>query len=205
MEQLGDDLLAGAVFAGDEYVGVGRPDLRDQLEHRLHGGRAGDELRHAFGAEQAVFEFELARAAQGLMQLGVDADEREQALVFPRLLDKVARAALDALDGEVDVAPRGHHDHRQARVDLLNAREQVEALLAGGGVARVVEVDEQDIVVALAQRFEQQLRRAHAVDVDALRRQQQLDGLENVRLIVGDQNADSFLLTWNGLPPSDAF
>jgi hypothetical protein len=41
VQQLGDDLLAGAVLAGDEHVGVGGADLRDQFEHRLHGGRAG--------------------------------------------------------------------------------------------------------------------------------------------------------------------
>ena len=113
-----------------------------------------------------------------------------QALVLPGLLDEVARAALDAFDGQIDVAPRGHHDDGQARIELLNARQQIEALLAGGGVARVVQVDEQDIVVALAQSLQQQLRRAHAVHMDALRLQQQLHGFEDVRLIVGDQNAD---------------
>ena len=63
---------------------------------------------------------------------------------------------------------------------LLNARQQVETLLAGGGVAGVVQVDEQHVVVALAQRLKQQLRRAHAVHIDALRSEQQLDGLEDV-------------------------
>ena len=67
VQQLGDDLFAGAVFAGDEHVGVGGANLGDQLQHRLHRGRAGDKVRHAFGAQQAVFEFELARAAQGLV------------------------------------------------------------------------------------------------------------------------------------------
>jgi hypothetical protein len=158
-------------------------------------GAPAHELRHAFGAQQTVFQFKLAGAAQGLAQLGMDADQREQPLVLPRLLDEVARAALDGFDGQVDVAPGGHDDHRQARIELLNARQQVEALLAGGGVARVVEVDEQHVVVALAQRLQQQLRRAHAVHIDALRSEQQLDGLEDVRLIVGNQNPDWLLLT----------
>ena len=186
--------LPGTVFAGDEHVGVGRPDLRDQLEHRLHGGRAGHKLRHAFGAKQAVLEFQLAGAAQRLAQFGVDAHQRDQPLVFPRLLDEVARAALDGLDRQVDIAPGGHHDHRQPRIELLDARQQIQALLAGGGVARVVQVDEQHIVVALAQRFKQQLGRAHAVHADPLRGEQQLDGLEDVRLIVGDQNPDWLFL-----------
>ena len=156
MQQLGDDLLAGAVLAGDEHVGVGGADLRDEFQHRLHGRRAGDELRHAFGAQQAVLQFQLAGAAQGLVQLGVHADELRQALVLPRLLNEVAGAALDAFDGQIDVAPRRHHDDRQARIDLLNARQQVEAFLAGGSVARVVQVDEQHVVVALAQRLQHQ-------------------------------------------------
>ena len=157
MQQLGHDLLAGAMLAGDEHVGVGGSDLRDQFEHRLHGGRAGHKLRHAFGAQQAVFHLQLARAAQRLVQLGVHANQADEPLVFPRLLDEVASAALDAFDGEVDVAPGGHHDHRQARIDLLNARQQIEAFLARSGVARVIQVDEQDVVVALPQRFEQQV------------------------------------------------
>ena len=205
VKQTRDDLLARAVLAGDEDVGVGGADLRDQLEDRLHGGRAGDKVRHAFGAEQAVFEFQLAGAAQRLVQLGVHADEGEQPLVLPRLLDKVARAALDAFDGQVDVAPRRHHDHREARIEFLDMGEQIEAFLAGGGVARVVQVDEHDIVVALAQRLQKQLRRAHAIDVDPLRLEQQLDGFKNVRLIVGNQNPDFFLLSGDGMPPAFEF
>src|SRR5208282_5744060 len=58
-----------------------------------------------------------------------------------------------------------------------------------------------DVVVALAQRFKQQPGRAHTGDVNALRGEEQLDGLENVGLIVGHQNTNSLLLTWNCLPP----
>ena len=158
MEQLGHNLFAGTVLAGDEDIGVGGTDLGDEFENRLHIGRARNELRHPFRAEQAVFEFELTRSAQGLVQLSMNADDRDEALVLPRLLDEVASAALDALDGEIDVAPRGHDDYRQARIDLLKASEQIETLFAGGSVARVVEIDEQNVVVALPERLEQKLR-----------------------------------------------
>ena len=53
----------------------------------------------------------------------------------------------------------------------------------------------------LAQRFEQQLRRPNTVHRNALRSQQQFDGLKDMRLIVGNQNANSLLFTWNGPPP----
>ena len=204
MKQLGDDLLAGAVLAGDEHVGVRGADLRDQLQHRLHGRRASHELRHAFAAQQTVFHLQLARAAQRLMQLGMNANQAEQALVFPRLLDEVASAALDGFDRQIDVAPGGHHDHRQAGVQLLNARQQVKAFLAGGGVARVVQVDEQHVVVAVAQCLKHQLRRASTVHMNALRREQQLHSFENVRLIVCNQNAN-WLLFRDGPPPRRRF
>ena len=38
VERPGDHSFAGAVLAGDQHVGVGRADARDQLQHRLHGG-----------------------------------------------------------------------------------------------------------------------------------------------------------------------
>jgi len=99
----------------------------------------------------------LAGTAQNLMQLGVNADEGHKPLILPRLLYKVACAAFDAFDGQIDVAPRGHHNHRQARVELLDARQQIKTLLAGGRVACVVQVDEQHIVIPLAERFQQKL------------------------------------------------
>jgi len=135
------------------------------------------------------------------MELGVHANERDQTLVLPWLLHKVTRAALDGFDGQVDVAPSSHDDDGKARIEFLDARKEIEALLAGGGVARVVEIDEQHVVIAHAQRFKQQAGRTDAVHIDALRGEQQLDGLKDVRLIVGNQHANSLLLTWN-VPPS---
>jgi hypothetical protein len=198
VKELGDDLLAGAVLAGDEHVRVRRANLRDEFEDRLHGGCAGDEFRHTFRAEKPVFKLELAGTAQGLMQFGVHLDETDEAFVFPGFLDEVARAPLHALDREIDVAPGGHHDHGQARVHLLNAREKIETFLAGCRVACVVEVDEQDIVVGLAQRLQGELRRADTVDDDSLRLQKEFYSLKDVRLVVGDEDADFGLLTRNG-------
>jgi len=152
-----------------------------------------------------VLKFKLAGAAQCLAQFRMNTDEGKQPLVFPGLLDEVAGAALDGFDGEADVAPGRHDDDRQARIVLLNAREKVEAFLAGGGIAGVIQVDEQHIVVALAERLHEQLRRADAVHIDAVRSEQQLDGLENGRLIVGGEHADFFVLSGNFLPPRCRF
>ena len=91
-------------------------------------------------------------------QLSVNTDERKQPLILPRLLDKVASAALNAFDGEVDIAPRRHHNHGKARIEILNAGQQIKPFPARRGIACVIEIDQNDIVVALAQRLNQQLR-----------------------------------------------
>jgi hypothetical protein len=132
------------------------------------------------------------------MQFSVHLDKTDEALVFPGFLDEVPRAPLHALDREIDVAPGSHHDHGQAGVHLLNARKKVETFLAGCRVARVVEVDEQDVVVGLAEGLKSELRRADAVDDDSLRLQKQFYSLKDVRLVVGDEDADFGLLTRNG-------
>jgi hypothetical protein len=201
VQQLGHDLFAGAMFAGDEHVGVRRTHLRNEFQNWLHGGSASHKLRHPLGAQQAILELQLPGPPQSRMQLRMNPDQRDQPLVLPRLLDKVARAPLNRFDCQVDVAPGGHHDHRQPRVVFLDARQQVQALLARGRVPRVVQIDQQHIVVVLPHRLHQQLRRPDAVHRNALRRQQQLDSFKNVRLIVGNQYTNLFLLTGNGSPP----
>ncbi len=169
MQKLGDDLLAGAVFTGNENVGVRWAHLADEFEHGLHGRGSGHEVGHSFSPQQTIFEFELTRTAKCLVQFGVNANQRDEALVFPGFLDEIAGAALDAFDGEVDIAPGSHDDDGHARIDLLQSSKQIESFLAGGRVTRVVKVDEQHIVVGLAERLEKKLRRTHTIHMNALR------------------------------------
>ena len=121
VQRLGDHALAGAVFAGDEDVGVGGADARDDVEHGPHGGRLGDEVRAALAAEQLVFLLEPAVGAHGAAQVDLVLDDGEQARVVPGLGDEVARAAAHGLDGDVDAGPGGHHDDRQAGVERPGA------------------------------------------------------------------------------------
>ena len=115
VNRLRDRALAGAVLAGDEHVGFRRADARDQLEHRPHRRRFGDEHRPDVRLERAVLGFEPLLAAQRARQLDLRAHDRQQPRVLPRLLDEVARAAAHGLDRHLDAAPGGHHDDRQGR------------------------------------------------------------------------------------------
>ena len=69
------------------------------------------------------------------------------------------------------------------------ALEQLEPLLARRRVARVVEVDERHVEVRSLERGDELGRRGGGGDVEALAAQQQLQRVEDVDLIVGDQDA----------------
>ena len=193
VQRLRDHFLAGTVLARDQDVGVRRPDACDGLQHRLHGRRGGDELRTAFSAVQASLRFQLLRTLQGAMQFDLGAQDGEQALVLPRLLDKVARAAAHGFDRQADIAPRGHDDDRHAAVERDDLRQQVEALLSRRCIAGVVQVDEDRVVKLASQRLAHRRRRFRGVDGEARRTQQQFERFEDVRLIVGRKNASRAL------------
>ncbi len=172
MQSLRHDFFAGAMFAGDQHIGVGRANTRDGLQHGLHGRCGGDEFRTAFGAQQARFGFQLLRPLQGAMQFDLGAQDCEQAFVLPRLLDEIAGAATHGFDGQPNIAPGRHHDHRHAAVESHDFREQVETFLAGGGVAGVIQVDEHGIVELGGQRFANGCGRLCSIDFEARRPKQ---------------------------------
>ncbi len=189
VQSLRDDLFAGAMFAGDQYVGVRRTDAGDGLQHGLHGGRGGDEFGPAFGAQQSGFGFQLLGALQGAMQFDLGAQDCQQALVLPGLLDEVASAAAHGFDRKSNVAPGRHDDDWNVAVEGDDFRKQVETFLAGGGVARVIQVDEDGVVELAGQSFANGRGRLCGIDHEAGGTQQQLDRFQNVRLIVGRQDA----------------
>ena len=133
--------------------------------------------------------FEPSGATQGAAQLHLRAQDREQALVVPGLLDEIAGASAHRLDRHVHRAPRRHHDHREHRIAGMDLPEQLEPLLARRRVARVVEVDQDDVVVALAERCQRRRRRLNRVNLVTLPLEQQTEGFEDIALIVGDEDA----------------
>ena len=63
VQRLRDQPLAGAVLAGDQHVGVRRADARDDVEHRPHRRRFGEQRRMPVGHQRLVGGFELPAAA----------------------------------------------------------------------------------------------------------------------------------------------
>ena len=103
-----DQLLAGAVLAGDQHPRGGRPHLGDQLAHALERGAPAHHLVAALG--------DFPEAGVLAHQLGVRQrvpHGQQEPVGVERLLEEVEGAALGGLDRGGDGAvPGDHHDLR---------------------------------------------------------------------------------------------
>jgi hypothetical protein len=175
-----------------------RPDPRHHLEHRPHRRRLGQDRRVAIGLQCLIGRFELMPSPEGAPQFRLRADDREQPIVVPGLLDEVARPAAHRFDGNVHRAPCRHHDDGQGLVGGVDALQQFKALLSRRGVPGVVEVHQEDVEVLHLECAQELLRRGCGIDRIAVRLQQQPQRLEDVRLIVGEQQARGRLSSHRG-------
>ena len=144
-----DRALARAVLAGDEHVGVRGADARDHLQHRLHGRRLRDErspaLRRAARGSPppAARPRRSARPARPACAATVSSRALSHGFCTksraPRRMASTARSTL----AQAVITTTGSVGSMR-----LQAGEQVEPLLPGGGVARVVEVHQHDVELA---------------------------------------------------------
>ena len=93
----------------------------------------------------------LAKAAAALDLALQDA---HQISVVPGLLNEALRAGAHGFDGELDVSPGGHDHDWQRRVDRTRLPQQLQPFISRGGVARVVEIHQQQIPRAIAEVIE---------------------------------------------------
>ena len=188
MQRLRHQPLARAVLAGDQDVGVGRPHARNHVQHRLHGAGLRDQAGELLGAQQTVLGFQDLSFAQRAAQLDLRAQNGGETRVVPRLLDEVAGAAAHGFDGQVHAAPGRHHDHRQGSIEGLEAVEQVQTFLARGGIPGVVQVHHHGVEVARFDGFQDTGGRIDRLGLIALSLDQEAEGFQHVRLVVGDQD-----------------
>ncbi len=180
VDGLGDELLAGAGFALDEHGGAAGRNLRDGVEQAQHGlGLADDVFEVVALLERAL---ELDDFGFGLVAGDGGADVGEQFLVVPGLLDEVFGARADGVDDVVDRAEGGDHDDGQVGVKLGDARQEVDAALAGES-----EVEQQKVVLGAREGFEAGGAVDGEGDVEAFEREQGFERLADARLVVDDE------------------
>ena len=141
------------------------------------------------GAQGAVLGLQPLSLAQRAAELDLRLEDGGEARVVPGLLNEVARAAAHGLDGEFHRTPGRHHDHRQSGVERLDAVEQFQAFLAGGGVARVIEVHQDGVEIARLHGVDGGRRRIHGFGLVAFALDQEAQRFQDIGLIVGDEDA----------------
>ena len=127
VQGVGDELLAGAVLALDEHVGVARRHGVHQLEQLAHHLALADHRAHAVGiaelGPQLLVRHPLVDLTAGPLE---DADDAVG--IELRLLDEEEGAGLPGIERPGDRALAADDDHLGAGRALLHALEHVEAV-----------------------------------------------------------------------------
>ncbi len=178
VQRLGHQLLAGAGFAGDQHGEVGAGEPGDDPVDLLHRRRPADD-------RQLLLVQRLPRVAH---RLAAPALERalhgsDQAGDVERLRQILEGAALGRPDRGQQRVVGAHHDDRQVGAELLDARQEVEAVLVGQA-----HVGDHDIALAVDDPAPERARDARRLDVVALPRQRAGDHRADRRVVLGDQN-----------------
>lgn len=112
MDQLGDELLAGAGFAGDQHVAVGGSGIADRLTHAA-GGNAHSNHAATAGERLAIIRREVRSSGESsdgrsdlMLRVGVPVSDDEE----------IARSGAKGVDGEFLGRAFGEQHHRAARV-----------------------------------------------------------------------------------------
>ena len=143
----------------------------------------------AVAAQEAVLRFQPVVAPPNAGQFELRAHGGQHAGVLPGFLDEVARAPAHGFHGEIDGGPGGHDDHGRRALGGEQAAEKVQAFLAAGGVARVVQVDEREVEFFLLHGGHGFRRGRDRHGLEALPFEQQAQGIAHGGLIVGNEDA----------------
>ena len=126
VNRVGNQLLAGAVLALNQDVGVARRHALDQLEEVLHLLALTDDVGEAVLAANLLLEL----LVLGALLRPVDrlAEHVEEAVLADRLLEEVERARLPRLDRARDRALTADDDDFGRGIDFLEPPEQLDAV-----------------------------------------------------------------------------
>ncbi len=129
MQGAGDDFLAGAAFAFDEYGRISGRDLLDELLHAVHLGTDVEERGELGFVGELVLEIGVLLLEVAL--LGELGDGQLELAGGEGLEQVVRRAHLHRLDGRLDRAEAGDDDDLDVGVGGLELAEEFHAAAVG--------------------------------------------------------------------------
>ena len=147
MNGVGDQLLADAVLALDQDVGVALGDRLDQLEQLAHFLALADDVREVVLIAHLLLEA-LVLGALHLQIRGAIKDRRDACGIEVGFFDEVERAGLTGLERAGDRADAGDDDHFRRFVDRLQLAQQRDAV-----DVRQHQVDQDDVGAPRAEDF----------------------------------------------------
>ena len=183
MNGLGDQLLAGARFAGNENVGTRRRREPDQVEHLPHRFRLSDDVRVGVLLRQLRFQPLVFLRQPALLERLVHGEN--YFFVLERLGDVVEGTMLHGLDGPVDRGVGGDHDDWQIRIGDADGPERVDAADAG---QHDVQDHQIDSVVGVEHRERFFAAGGHG-HVEAFAAKHRVEDVAKDFLVVNDQNS----------------
>ena len=153
------------------------------VEEAQHGVALADDVLEVVALLERALE--LDDLFFGAVAGDGGADVGEQLLVVPGLLDEVLGAGADGVHHVADRAVGGDHDDGKLGLQLLDARQQVDAALAGQR-----EVEQQQVVLVAGELFEAGAAVGGEVDGEAFQGEQRLERFADGGLVVDDEDAD---------------
>ena len=182
MNGVRDELLAGAGFAGDEDRAARLRHRLEQREQLLHRGALADDALELVPLFELLAQVGVLGAQPALLERGVD--DVQQLVELERLLDEVARAALDGLDGVLHRAVAGDDDADDVGIDGAGLVEHRGAV----GAAAQPEVGDDDVEGERREAVDGLFARGGLLDVEAAVRQLLGDHFAQRRLVFNQQD-----------------
>ena len=139
VDRVGDQLLADAVLALDQDVGVALGNRLDQLEQLAHLLALADDVREGVLIAHLLLQPLVLRALD--LQIGGAIEDRDDAGgIEIGFLEEVERAGLPRFERARDRADAADHDHLRRFVDRLQLPQQRDAV-----DVRQHEIDQHDV------------------------------------------------------------
>jgi len=171
-------MAARAAVSSAGHEGGGEP-LRLRCLHRRLCHRVEHAVHHAGRRERLAHGQEPLAVAGPAPRGQRAADLGPQLVADERLGEVVEGAALHGVHRRLDRAVRGHDEHGQPRLALVQALHQADA------VHRLhAEVEQRQVEARILRRAQRRLRVARGHDVEAHGRQPHLEHLEDGGIVV---------------------